>query len=57
MFGMPTFAAQVNHSGFNTGVFQIDISQNAKCALKDSFCKSSHKYVYVHLSVFLQVEK
>ena len=25
-------------------IFQFDISQNTKCALKDGFCKSSHNY-------------
>ena len=25
-------------------IFQIDISRNTKCALKDGFCKSSHVY-------------
>ena len=32
-------------------IFQIGISRNAKCAVKDGFCKSSHIRTYVDIRI------
>ena len=33
-------------------IFQIGISRNTKCALKDGFRKSSHIYIYIYIYIY-----